>query len=427
MCESDFARSIPNGFATMNDFYRTQRLPPYVFEPVNKIKAKARAEGVDIIDLGMGNPDLAAPAHVVAKLAETAGKPRTDRYSASKGIPGLRKAQAGYYARRFGVKLDPETQVVTTLGSKEGFANMAQAITAPGDVVLVPNPSYPLHNFGFLMAGGVVRNVPAEPSPEFFQAVERAMRLSVPKPIALVVCYPANPTACTASLDFYRDLVAFTKKHDLILLSDLAYAEVYFDDNPPPSVLQVPGAMDVAVEFTSLSKTYSMAGWRMGFAVGNERLLAALARVKSYLDYGAFTPVQVAAAAALNGPDDYIEEMRGIYRKRRDALVESFGKAGWPVTRPSASMFCWTPIPERFRHLGSLEFAKLLVEKAGVAVAPGIGFGEHGDEYVRIALVENEQRIRQAARNIRRFLDDRDNSLDNIAPQDEAISAAGGS
>lgn len=406
----------------MTDFHRIKRLPPYVFEQVNKIKAAERAKGVDIIDLGMGNPDLPAPKHVIEKLVETAGKPRTDRYSASKGIAGLRRAQANYYARRFGVKLNPDTQVVATLGSKEGFANMAQAITGPGDVVLVPNPSYPIHAFGFLMAGGVIRSVPAEPTPAFFPALERAMIHSVPKPIALVTCYPANPTAYTASLDFYADLVAFAKKHELILLSDLAYAEVYFDeDNPPPSMLQVPGAMDVTVEFTSMSKTFSMAGWRMGFAVGNERLLAALARVKSYLDYGAYTPIQVAAAAALNGPDDCIREMRDIYRKRRDALVESFGKAGWDFSAPEASMFAWVEIPEKFRHLGSLEFSKLLIEKAEVAVAPGIGFGEHGDDYVRIAIVENEQRIRQAARNIGRFLKTADQTLHNVIP----ISKAG--
>jgi alanine-synthesizing transaminase len=399
----------------MADFHRIKRLPPYVFEQVNKIKAAERAKGIDIVDLGMGNPDLPAPKHVIEKLVETAGKPRTDRYSASKGIGGLRRAQAHYYERRFGVKLNPDTQVVATLGSKEGFANMAQAITGPGDVVLVPNPSYPIHAFGFLMAGGVIRSVPAEPTPAFFPALERAMIHSVPKPIALVTCYPANPTAYTASLDFYRDLVAFAKKHELILLSDLAYAEVYFDDNdPPPSMLQVPGAVDVTVEFTSMSKTFSMAGWRMGFAVGNERLLAALARVKSYLDYGAYTPIQVAAAAALNGPDDCIREMREIYRKRRDALVESFGKAGWDFPAPSASMFAWVPIPEKFRHLGSLEFSKLLIEKAEVAVAPGIGFGEHGDDYVRIAIVENEQRIRQAARNVGRFLKTADQTLHNV-------------
>ena len=400
----------------MSDFHRIKRLPPYVFEQVNRIKAVARAGGADIIDLGMGNPDLPAPAHVVQKLCETAGKPHTDRYSASKGIAGLRRAQAGYYARRFGVKLNPETQVVATLGSKEGFANMAQAITAPGDVVLVPNPSYPIHAFGFLMAGGVIRSVPAEPTPAFFPALERAVQHSIPKPIALVVCYPSNPIAYVASLDFYRDLVAFARRHELILLSDLAYAEVYFDGEPPPSVLQVPGAMDVTVEFTSMSKTFSMAGWRMGSAVGNERLLAALTRVKSYLDYGAFTPVQVAATAALNGPEDCIAEMRATYNRRRDVLIDCFGKAGWPIPSPTASMFAWVPIPEKFRPLGSLEFSKLLVEKADVAVAPGIGFGEYGDDYVRIALVENEQRIRQAARNLRRFLDNADRTLHNVVP-----------
>jgi alanine-synthesizing transaminase len=400
----------------MEEFYRVRRLPPYVFEQVNRAKAAARNGGADIIDLGMGNPDLPAPAHVIDKLKDTLGKPRTDRYSASKGIAGLRRAQAAYYARRFGVKLNPETQVVATLGSKEGFANVAKAITAPGDVVLVPNPSYPIHAFGFLMAGGVIRSVPAEPNPEFFAALERALQHSIPKPIAVIACYPANPTACVASLEFYRDLVAFAKKHEILILSDLAYAEVYFDDNPPPSVLQVPGAMDVTVEFTSMSKTFSMPGWRMGFAVGNERVIAALGRVKSYLDYGAFTPVQVAATAALNGPDDCIREMREIYRKRRDALVDSFGRAGWHIPSPAASMFAWAKMPEPFQGMGSIEFAKLLVEKADVAVAPGIGFGEHGDDHVRIALVENEQRIRQAARNIRRFLETGIDKLHNVVP-----------
>ncbi|MBV1705572.1 MAG: LL-diaminopimelate aminotransferase [Hyphomicrobiales bacterium] len=398
----------------MEDFHRVRRLPPYVFEQVNRLKAKARAAGADIIDLGMGNPDLPAPRHVIEKLAETVGKPRTDRYSASKGIPGLRRAQAAYYARRFDVKLNPDTQVVATLGSKEGFANMAQAITAPGDVVIVPNPSYPIHAFGFLMAGGVIRSVPAEPNEEFFRALERAVNHSIPKPIAVVVCYPSNPTAQVASLDFYRDLVAFAKKHEIYILSDLAYSEVYFDGNPPPSVLQVPGAMDVTAEFTSMSKTFSMAGWRMGFAVGNERLLAALTRVKSYLDYGAFTPIQVAASAALNGPEDCIHEMRAIYKARRDVMVESFAQAGWIIPAPVASMFAWVPIPEKFRHLGSLEFSKLLIEKSDVAVAPGIGFGEHGDDYVRLALVENEQRIRQAARGIRKFFDSADTTLHNV-------------
>jgi len=401
----------------IDHFHRIKRLPPYVFAEVNRLKAEARARGADIIDLGMGNPDLAVPKHILDKMTETVGKPRTDRYSASKGIPGLLRAQANYYGRRFGVKLKPETQVVATLGSKEGFANMAQAITAPGDVVLVPNPSYPIHAFGFLMAGGAIRSVPSEPTPEFFTALERAIIHSIPKPIAVVVCYPANPTAYTASLDFYRDLVQFAKKHDIIILSDLAYAEVYFDDaNPPPSVLQVPGAMDVTVEFTSMSKTFSMAGWRMGFAVGNERLLAALARVKSYLDYGAYTPIQVAAAAALNGPEDCIAEMRATYKRRRDVLVESFGNAGWGFPPPAASMFAWVPVPDPFKELGALEFSKLLIERASVAVAPGIGFGEHGEGYVRIALVENEQRIRQAARSIKRFLSQGSDTMHNVIP-----------
>jgi len=400
----------------MEEFHRIRRLPPYVFEQVNRAKAVARNGGADIIDLGMGNPDLPTPAHVIEKLKETIGKPRTDRYSASKGIPGLRRAQAAYYARRFGVKLNPDTQVVTTLGSKEGFANVAQAITAPGDVVLVPNPSYPIHAFGFLMAGGVIRSVPSEPTPSFFEALERACVHSIPKPLALVVCYPANPTAYVAELDFYRDVVAFAKKHSLIVLSDLAYAEVYFDGNPPPSLLQVPGAMDVAVEFTSMSKTFSMPGWRIGFAVGNERIISALARVKSYLDYGAFTPVQVAATAALNGPEDCIVEMRETYKRRRDVLVESFGRAGWEIPAPRASMFAWAPIPEPFQSLGSVEFSTILVEKAEVAVSPGTGFGERGEGYVRIALVENEQRIRQAARNIRRFLETGPEKLHNVVP-----------
>ncbi|MGC1350011.1 MAG: LL-diaminopimelate aminotransferase [Xanthobacteraceae bacterium] len=400
----------------MEEFYRIRRLPPYVFEEVNRAKALARNAGADIVDLGMGNPDLPAPAHVVDKIKETIGKTRTDRYSASKGIPGLRRAQAAYYARRFGVKLNPDSQVVTTLGSKEGFANVAQAITAPGDVIIVPNPTYPIHVFGFLMAGGAIRSVPVEANAAFFGALERAIKHTIPKPIAIVTCYPSNPTACVADLDFYRDLVAFAKKHGVLLLSDLAYAEVYFDNDPPPSVLQVPGAMDVAAEFTSMSKTYSMPGWRIGFAVGNERIIAALARVKSYLDYGAFTPIQVAATAALNGPDDCIHEMRATYKRRRDALVDSFGRAGWPVPSPRASMFAWAPIPEPFHTLGSVEFATLLVEKASVAVSPGAGFGEHGEGHVRIALVENEQRIRQAARNIRRFLETGPEMLHNVVP-----------
>jgi alanine-synthesizing transaminase len=398
----------------MQDFHNIRRLPPYVFEQVNRLKASARAGGADIVDLGMGNPDLPTPQAIIDKMTEAAQDPRTHRYSASKGIPGLRKAQAAYYGRRFSVKLDPETQVVATLGSKEGFANMAQAITAPGDVALVPNPTYPIHSFGFIMSGAVVRSLPAEPDETFFPSLERAVRYSIPAPTVLVLNYPSNPTARVADLDFYREVVAYARKHDIIVLSDLAYAEIYFDGKAPPSILQVPGAMDIAVEFTSMSKTYSMPGWRMGFAVGNERLISALTRVKSYLDYGAFTPIQVAAAYAINTQDGAIEKIRSVYRQRRDVLVESFARAGWDVPPPPATMFAWAPIPEKFRALGSLEFSKLLIEKADLAVAPGVGFGENGDQYVRLALVENEHRIRQAARNVRRFLSSADETLHNV-------------
>src|SRR5215218_3651651 len=398
------------------NFYRIRRLPPYVFAEVNAMKAAARARGEDIIDLGMGNPDGAPPKHVIDKLAEVAAKPGAHRYSASKGVPGLRKAQAAYYQRRFGVSVDPDREVIVTLGSKEGLANLAQAITAPGDVVLAPNPSYPIHTFGFIIAGAAIRSIPAAPGEEFFERLTNAMRFTVPRPKVLVIGYPSNPTAYVADLGFYERLVAFAREHELIVISDLAYAEIYFGDTPTPSILQVEGAKDVAVEFTSMSKTYSMAGWRIGFAVGNERLISALARVKSYLDYGAFTPVQVAATAALNGPDDCIHEMRGIYKRRRDVLVESFGRAGWEIPPPRASMFAWAPIPEPFASLGSVEFSTILVEKAEVAVSPGTGFGERGEGYVRIALVENEQRIRQAARNVRRFLETAPDKLHNVVP-----------
>ena len=400
----------------MEEFHKVRRLPPYVFEQVNRLKASARANGADIIDLGMGNPDLPTPKAIVDKLVEVVRDPRTHRYSSSRGIPGLRRAQANYYGRRFGVKLDPDSQVVATLGSKEGFANMAQAITAPGDVILCPNPTYPIHAFGFIMSGGVIRSLQVEPDDHFIPALERGFRHSIPKPLALILNYPSNPTALVASLDFYKDVVAFARKNDLIILSDLAYSEIYFDGNPPPSVLEVPGAMDVTVEFTSMSKTFSMPGWRMGFAVGNERLIAALTRVKSYLDYGAFTPIQVAASAALNGDGSDIAEVRSIYHRRRDVMVDSFGKAGWQIPAPAASMFAWAPIPEPFRHLGSLEFSKLLIEHADVAVAPGIGFGEHGDDHVRLAFVENEQRIRQAARSIKRFLASAEKQPNNVVP-----------
>lgn len=400
----------------MQEFHRIKRLPPYVFEEVNRLKAEARARGDDIIDFGMGNPDMPTPPHIVEKLVETVSKPRTNRYSASRGIPGLRRAQAAYYERRFGVKLDPETQIVATLGSKEGFANMAQAITAPGDLVLAPNPTYPIHEFGFIISGGTIRHIPVSTDEEFLRGIDRAVRHSIPKPIALVLNFPANPTALVADLDFYSEIVTYAKRHDLILLSDVAYAEIYFDGIPPPSILQVPGAMDISVEFSSLSKTYAMPGWRMGFAVGNERLISALARVKSYLDYGAFTPIQVAAAAALNGPQDCVDEIRAIYQERRDCLVDSLNRAGWSIPAPAATMFAWAPIPEQYAEIGSLEFSKLLLEKAHVAVSPGIGFGEYGEGYVRIALVENEQRIRQAARSIKKLLSDPVEAMHNVIP-----------
>ena len=387
-----------------DDFHRIKRLPPYVFAEVNRLKAVARARGADIIDLGMGNPDMPTPQHIVDKLVETITKPRTHRYSASKGIPGLRRAQAAYYERRFGVKLDPETEIVATLGSKEGFANMAQAIAAPGDVILVPNPTYPIHAFGFIIAGATIRHIPAGCGDDYFRAVEHAVKHSIPKPLAVVISFPSNPTAIVADLDFYKAAVAQAKKLGIFILSDIAYAELYYDGVPPPSILQVPGAKDIAVEFTSLSKTYNMPGWRMGFAVGNERLIGALARVKSYLDYGAFTPIQVAAATALNGPQDCVDDIRAMYQSRRDALVESFGRAGFPIPSPPATMFAWAPVPEPYRAAGSVAFAKMLIEKADVAVSPGVGFGEHGEGFIRIALVENEQRIRQAARSIKKFL-----------------------
>ncbi len=387
-----------------SDFYRIRRLPPYVFAEVNAMKARARLAGEDIIDLGMGNPDQPTPAHIVAKLVETAQDPRAHRYSVSKGIPGLRRAHAAYYARRFGVELDPETETIVTLGSKEGLANLAQAITSPGDIILVPNPSYPIHPYGFIMAGASIRHLPIGEGEDFVSNLRRAVKHAVPTPLALVLCFPSNPTAQVVDLDFYAEIVDFCRFHKIWILSDLAYSEIYFDDAPPPSILQVPGARDIAIEFTSMSKTYSMPGWRVGFAAGNRTLVGALARIKSYLDYGAFTPVQVAAVAALNGPQDCVREVRELYRQRRDALIQGLAAAGWNVPSPPASMFAWAPIPERYRELGSLEFSKLLLRKAGVAVSPGIGFGEYGDGHVRLALVENVQRIRQATRSIKAFL-----------------------
>ncbi|MEQ8664932.1 MAG: LL-diaminopimelate aminotransferase [Rhodospirillales bacterium] len=387
-----------------DQFHKIQRLPPYVFDQVNKLKAAARARGEDVIDFGMGNPDQPPPAHVVAKLAEVVGDPRIHRYSTSRGIPGLRRALCAYYKRRFGVELDPETEVIATLGSKEGLANLAQAITSPGDVILAPSPAYPIHAFGFIIAGASIRHYRRGTAAEIIDQLERAVRHSVPTPLALVLNYPANPTADVVDLAFYDDVVGFCRKHGIYVISDLAYAEVFFDGDPPPSIFQIPGAKDIAVEFTSMSKTYSMPGWRIGFCAGNPTLIAALARVKSYLDYGAFTAIQVAATTALNGPQDCVDEMRALYKGRRDVLVESFSQAGWSIPSPPASMFAWAPIPERFANLGSLEFSTQLLAQADVAVSPGVGFGEYGEGFVRLGLVENPQRIRQAARNIKAFL-----------------------
>lgn len=385
-------------------FYRIKRLPPYVIAEVNAMRHAARQAGQDIIDLGMGNPDQPPPQHVIDKLCEVAAKPDAHGYSQSKGIPGLRKAQAKYYERRFGVDLDPESEVVVTMGSKEGLGSLANAITAPGDVILAPNPSYPIHTFGFIIAGATIRSVPTTPDEDYWRSLESAMNFTVPRPSVLVVCYPSNPTAETVDLAFYERLVAWAKENQVWVLSDLAYSELYYDGNPTPSIMQVKGAKDVAVEFTSMSKTYSMAGWRMGFAVGNKQLIAAMTRVKSYMDYGAFTPIQAAACAALNGPQDIVETNRELYRKRRDVMVESFGRAGWEIPAPAASMFAWAPLPPALAHMGSLEFSKQLLTQAQVAVAPGVGYGEKGEGFVRLAMVENEQRIRQAARNIKRYL-----------------------
>jgi alanine-synthesizing transaminase len=402
------------------EFHRIRRLPPYVFAEVNSAKAKARTAGEDIIDLGMGNPDSPTPRHIVEKLIETVQDPRSHRYSVSAGIPGLRRALATYYRRRFDVELNPETEVVATLGSKEGLANLASAITSPGDTILVPNPSYPIHQFGFIIAGAGVRSIPATPDDEMLRALDQAVRHSVPKPTALIVNFPSNPTAHMADLDFYREIVAFARRHEIWVMSDLAYAEIYFNDKPPPSILQIPGAKDIAVEFTSLSKTYSMPGWRMGFAAGNPRLIHALTRMKSYLDYGAFTPIQVAAVAALTGPQECVVEMRTLYKDRRDVLIKGLISSGWDMPMPDGSMFAWAPIPPRYASLGSVEFSKLLLARAKVAVSPGLGFGEQGDGHVRIALVENNHRLRQAVRNIRGFLQ----AGSNVAEDVEAPAVA---
>ena len=404
------------------EFHRIKRLPPYVFNEVNAMKARARAAGEDIIDFGMGNPDQPTPRHIIDKMVEVIEDPRTHRYSASRGIPGLRKAFSSYYKRRFNVEIDADKEAIVTLGSKEGLANLASAITTPGDVILVPNPSYPIHMFGFIIAGAALRNVPVVPDGNYLKALEVAVVHSVPKPTALVLNYPNNPTAITTDLDFYEAIVDFCKFHGIYILSDLAYSEVYFDKTPPPSILEIPGARDISVEFTSMSKTYSMPGWRIGFAAGNRKLISALARIKSYLDYGAFTPIQVAATAALNGPQECVDEMRLIYKERRDVLIDSFSAAGWEIPSPKATMFAWAPIPNSFKHLGSVEFSKLLLSEAQIAVSPGVAFGEHGDDYVRVSLVENRHRIRQASRNLKTFLSDQGRFVEKVNKKQVGLS-----
>ncbi len=388
------------------DFNRIDRLPPYIFGEINKLKAKLRKNGKDIIDFGMGNPDMPTPKHIRDKLKEVTDKPGTGRYSMSKGVPGLRKAQAKYYQKRFGVKLNPDSEVIVTLGSKEGLANLAQAISTPGDIIISPNPSYPIHPYGFIIAGASLRHLQTMKDgifdPEtYLERLDRSIRNSSPSPVALIVSFPSNPTAQVVDLDFYKEIIKMALKYNVYVLSDLAYAEIYFDKKPPPSILQVNRAKEIAVEFTSMSKTYAMAGWRIGFAVGNKKLIEALTKIKSYLDYGAFTPVQVAAATALNGSQSCVSEIRSIYESRRNVLVESMSRSGWNIPSPKASMFAWAPIPKKYQNKGSLKFTKDLMTKAEVAVSPGIAFGEYGEGFVRIGLVENEQRIRQAAKNVR--------------------------
>lgn len=385
----------------IEDFPRIKRLPPYVFNIVNELKAKARAAGEDIIDFGMGNPDQPTPDHIVDKLCETAQRGDTHRYSLSRGIPRLRKAICNWYKRKYDVDLDPESEAIVTIGSKEGLAHLALATVGPGDAVLVPNPSYPIHPYGFVIAGADIRHVPMVKDRDFFDELEKAIKNSWPKPKMLVLNFPGNPTADCVELDFFEKVVEIAREHEIWIVQDIAYAEIAFDGYVPPSILQVPGAKDVAVEFYSLSKTYNMPGWRVGFMVGNPTLVSALQRIKSYLDYGMFTPIQVAAIAALEGDQSCVAEIRDMYQSRRDVLCEGLNQLGWEVTPPKATMFVWAPIPEAYKEMGSLEFTKKLLRDAKVAVSPGIGFGEYGDDHVRFSLIENEHRTRQAIRGIR--------------------------
>ncbi len=386
------------------NFPRIERLPPYVFNIVNELKAKARARGEDIIDFGMGNPERPTPKHIVDKLVEVARRPNTHRYSASRGIPRLRRAICRWYAERYAVELDPDSEAIVTIGSKEGLAHLALATVGQGDVVLVPNPSYPIHPYGMVIAGADIRHVKLVPGVDFFAELTKAIEESWPRPKMLVLSFPANPTGQCVDLDFFERVVAVAREHRIWVVQDLAYADICFDGYRAPSILQVPGAKECCVEFFSLSKSYNMPGWRVGFMVGNPALVGALARIKSYLDYGMFTPIQVAAIAALEGPQECVGEIRETYRSRRDVLCDGLVAAGWPVVKPKATMFVWAPVPEAWRHLGSLEFSKRLLAEAKVAVSPGIGFGQYGDDHVRFALIENEHRTRQALRGIRRML-----------------------
>ena len=388
-----------------DEFYRIKRLPPYVFNEVIDLRAAARARGEDIIDLGMGNPDHATPSHIVDKLVEAARAPKNHRYSVSRGITKLRVAISDWYKRRYDVDIDPETEAVATIGSKEGLAHMVLAITAPGDLVLVPNPTYPIHAYSVVIAGADLRGIPLLPGVDFFEELEKATIGAWPKPKLMILNFPHNPTTEIVDKNFFVKIVAFAKEHNMMVIHDLAYADIVFDGYKAPSFLEVPGAKDVGVEFFSLSKSYNMPGWRVGFCVGNKKMVGALTRMKSYLDYGMFQPIQIASIIALNGPQECVREICAGYQKRRDVMVESFGKAGWEIEKPKATMFLWAKIPEPLRSMGSLEFSKLLLKEGKVAVSPGIGFGEYGDEYVRLGLVENEHRIRQAARGVKRTLE----------------------
>jgi len=389
---------------TPEEFSLIRRLPPYVFNIVNELKYKARARGEDIIDLGMGNPDQATPEHIVKKLIEAAQDPRSHRYSASAGIPKLRLAICDWYKRNHGVELDPETEAVVTIGSKEGISHLMLSILSPGDMVIVPNPAYPIHIYSVIIARGDVQSVSLSEGPELIESIEKAVKEVWPKPKVLMISFPNNPTTHTVDLDFFKDLYELAKEAGLIVVHDFAYAELCYDGYKAPSFLEVPGAKEVGVEFYSLSKSYNMPGWRVGFMVGNPRIVAALKRIKSYMDYGIFAPIQVASISALNGPQDCVEEIRSLYKLRRDRLVEGLSRAGWEIPKPKGTMFVWAEIPEEFKEMGSLEFSKLLIEEAKVAVSPGVGFGNHGEGFLRLALVENEKRIMQAVRGIRKFL-----------------------